>query len=174
MEAANLGAYLSAWPEELDSALAILARAPSYRPAIDAWVSAAFAVRRRWPVDRAGTSISIPTWFYGHEPTNLFATRIAKYFANALREDTLLHRCRGGIVYLPGHAGTVQEIFQAVTENFYAADATQIAPMILIGIDYWTTTYPAWPLLERLGNGRLMGTVIHCVDDVAEAVRLLG
>jgi predicted Rossmann-fold nucleotide-binding protein len=174
MEAANLGAYLSAWPEELDSALAILERAPSYRPAIDAWVSAAFAVRRRWPVDRAGTSISIPTWFYGHEPTNLFATRIAKYFANALREDTLLHRCRGGIVYLPGHAGTVQEIFQAVTENFYAADATQIAPMILIGIDYWTTTYPAWPLLERLGNGRLMGKVIHCVDDVAEAVRLLG
>ena len=88
-------------------------------------------------------------------------------------EDTLLHRCRGGIVYLPGHAGTVQEIFQAVTENF-AADATQIAPMILIGIDYWTTTYPAWPLLERLGGGRLMGKVIHCVDDVAAAVRLLG
>ena len=48
---------------------------------------------------------------------------------------------------------SVQEIFQAVTENFYAADATQIAPMILIGIDYWTTAYPAWPLLERLGDG---------------------
>ena len=174
MEAANLGAYLSPWPDDLNSALAMLARAPSYQPTVDAWVSAALAVRRRWPADRAGTSISIPTWFYGHEPTNLFGTQIAKYFANALREDTLLHRCRGGIVFLPGQAGTVQEVFQAVTENFYAADATQIAPLILIGIDYWTTTYPAWPLLERLGEGRLMGKVIHVVDDIAEAVRLLG
>ena len=174
MEAANLGAYLSPWPEDLDAALTILARAPSYRPTIDGWASAAFAVRRRWPIDRAGASLSIPTWFYGHEPTNLFATKIAKYFANALREDTLLHRCRGGIVYLPGQAGTVQEIFQAVTENFYAADAGQIAPMILIGIDYWTTRYPAWPLLERLGHGRLMGKVVHCVDDVADAIDLLG
>jgi predicted Rossmann-fold nucleotide-binding protein len=173
MEAANLGAYLSPWPTELDAALTILARAPSYRPTIDGWAAAAFAVRRHWSIDRAGASISIPTWFYGHEPTNLFATKIAKYFANALREDTLLHRCRGGIVYLPGHAGTVQEIFQAVTENFYAADASQIAPMILVDIDYWTTRYPAWPLLERLGDGRLLGKVVHCVDDVAEAVDLL-
>ena len=81
-------------------------------------------VRARWPITGAGRSLSIPTWFYGHEPTNVFATDIAKYFSNALREDTLLNRCRGGVVYLPGQAGTVQEIFQAVTENFYAADAS--------------------------------------------------
>jgi len=112
MEAVNLGAYLSPWPADLDDALAILAGAPSYRPNIDAWSNAAFQIRQRWPVDRAGPSISIPTWFYGHEPTNVFATKIAKYFANALREDTLLHRRRGGIVYLPGRAGTVQEIFR--------------------------------------------------------------
>jgi predicted Rossmann-fold nucleotide-binding protein len=136
-------------------------------------VGTAFAVRERWPADRAGASISIPTWFYGHEPTNLFATKIAKYFANALREDTLLHRCRGGIVYLPGQAGTVQEIFQAVTENFYAADASQIAPMILVGTDYWTNAYPAWPLLERLGDGRPMGDVIHCVDKMSDVTDLL-
>ena len=65
---------------------------------------------------------------------------IAKYFANALREDTLLHRCRGGIVFFPGQAGTVQEIFQAATENFYAAGPTLVAPMILVGVDYWTTS----------------------------------
>jgi predicted Rossmann-fold nucleotide-binding protein len=173
MEAANLGAYLSPWPDDLDKALVILASAPSYRPDIDDWSSAAFEVRRRWPGDLAGPSISIPTWFYGHEPTNVVASKITKYFANALREDTLLHRCRGGIVYLPGQAGTVQEIFQAVTENFYAADASQIAPMILVGIDYWTKTYPAWPLLQRLGEGRPMGGVIHCVDDVVAAAELV-
>jgi predicted Rossmann-fold nucleotide-binding protein len=173
MEAGNLGAYLSTWPDAVDEALAMLSPVPTYRPDVDAWTATAFAVRERWPVAATGTSLAIPTWFYGHEPTNLFATGIAKYFTNALREDTLLHRCRGGIVYLPGQAGTVQEIFQAVTENFYAADRSQIAPMVLLGVDYWTQALPAWPLLQRLGTGRPMAEVIHCTDDIASAVDLL-
>jgi predicted Rossmann-fold nucleotide-binding protein len=174
MEAANLGAYLSPHPDALAPALELLAAAPTYHDGMDSWLRAAFAVLERWPLERAGRSFSIPTWFYGHEPTNVFATGIAKYFANALREDTLLHRCRGGIVYLPGQAGTVQEIFQAVTENFYAADPAQIAPMVLVGVEHWTTTYPAWPLLQSLGDGRRMDGVLHCVDTVAEAAQLLG
>jgi len=108
-----------------------------------------------------------------HEPTNVFATEIAKYFFNALREDTLLHHCEGGVVYLPGQAGTVQEIFQAVTENFYAADASLVVPLILVGREYWTDVYPAWPLLQRLGAGRAMGELIYCVDGVKEAADLL-
>jgi len=67
----------------------------------------------------------------------------------------------------------VQEIFQAVTENFYAADATLIAALILVGRQYWTETYPAWPLLRRLGADRPMGESIHCVDSVKEAADLL-
>jgi predicted Rossmann-fold nucleotide-binding protein len=173
MEAANLGAYLSSWPASLDDALTIMKRTPSFRPSIDAWAHCAFQVRARWPISGAGRSLSIPTWFYGHEPTNVFATVIAKYFSNALREDTLLNRCSGGVVYLPGLAGTVQEIFQAVTENFYAADASLIAPLILVGRHYWTDTYPAWPLLQRLGADRPMAESIHCVDSVREATNLL-
>ena len=46
----------------------------------------------------------------------------------------------------------MQEIFQAVTENFYAADATQVAPLVLVGVDYWTNQLPAWPLLRQLGS----------------------
>ena len=173
MEAANLGAYLSPWPDSLDEALTIMKPASSYRPSLDSWARSAFGVRARWPITDAGRSISIPTWFYGHEPTNVFATDIAKYFSNALREDTLLHRCEGGLVFLPGQAGTVQEIFQAVTENFYAADASLIAPLILVGRQYWTDTYPAWPLLQRLGVGRPVAELIYCVDDVKEATNLL-
>ena len=45
--------------------------------------------------------------------------------------------------------------------------------MILVGVDYWTRELPAWPLLQRLGEHRSMGRVIHCVDDVAEAAALL-
>jgi len=172
MEAANLGAYLSTWPGALEDALMIMTPAPTFVPSLDAWAGAAFEVRGRWPVAEAGRSLSIPTWFYGHEPTNVFATEIAKYFSNGLREDTLLHYCGGGVVYLPGQAGTVQEIFQAVTENFYAADAS-LVPLILIGRKYWTDVYPAWPLLQRLGAGRAMGELIYCVDDVKEAAELL-
>ena len=129
MEAANLGAYLSPWPGSLDDALMIMTPPLHYWPSVDAWAQSAFRVRARWPIASAGRSLSIPTWFYGHEPTNVFATTIAKYFSNALREDTLIHRCGGGVVYLPGMAGTVQEIFQAVTENFYAADVSLVTPL---------------------------------------------
>ncbi|GAA2101650.1 LOG family protein [Microlunatus panaciterrae] len=173
MEAANFGAYLSPWPDRLDEALGILAEIPSYRPRVDAWAAQAFRVRDRWPLARAGSSIGIPTWFYGHEPSNPFATRIAKYFTNALREDSLLQRCGGGIIYLPGAAGTVQEIFQAVTENFYAADDTQVTPMVLVGRDYWTEEFPAWPLLQRLGHRRPMAASIHCVEDIAAAAEIV-
>ncbi|MCW2809672.1 MAG: hypothetical protein JWP61_130 [Friedmanniella sp.] len=173
MEAANLGAYLSPWPDALDEALTLLAAAPGYAGTVDRWLAAGFGVRERWPVAEAGRNLSIPTWFYGHEPTNVFGTGIAKYFANALREDTLLHRCRGGIVYLPGEVGTEQEIFQAATENFYATDESQVAPMVLVGANYWTQTYPAWPLLERLGGRRAMGRAVHCVETVAEAAAVL-
>jgi predicted Rossmann-fold nucleotide-binding protein len=176
MEAANLGAYLSPWPGALPAALGLLAAVPgcsSSEGGVDAWVGAALAVRRRWPASAAGRSLGVPTWFYGHEPTNVFATGIAKYFANALREDTLLHRCRGGVVYLPGQAGTVQEVFQAVTENFYAVDADRVAPLVLLGEDYWRTTLPVWPLLTRLAAGRRMADHVFCVDDVGAAVELL-
>ena len=54
----------------------------------------------------------------------------------------------------------------------YAADASLIAPLILVGRQHWTDTYPAWPLLQRLGDGR-MGELIYCVDDVYEATSLL-
>ena len=51
--------------------------------------------------------------------SNAFAPRIAKYFANATREDGLLARCNAGVVFLPGAAGTVQEIFDNATPNYY-------------------------------------------------------
>src|SRR3712207_7554562 len=38
------------------------------------------------------------------------------------REDTILRLSRGGIVFAPGLAGTVQEVFQAATKTFYHTD----------------------------------------------------
>lgn len=173
MEAANLGARFAGAPDSFDQALELLGTVPGFQPSLDRWAEVALQVRDLCPETAAGHSIGIPTWFYGHEPPNAFATEIAKYFTNALREDTLLARCRGGIVYLPGKAGTVQEIFQAVTENYYAADESLIAPMVLVGVDYWTEHFPAWQLLQSLGRERAMGRSIFCVDTVDEAADLL-
>lgn len=171
MEAANLGARLSNEPPEmLDDALARLAACPSFRPSVDDWVDTAREVLTTHPGD--GESLGIPTWFYGHEPTNLFATAIAKYFRNALREAILLEVCDAGIVFLPGVGGTLQEVFQDACENYYADEAT-VAPMVLVGTTYWTETLPAWPLLTALAKGRPMEGHVHLVATAAEAADLV-
>lgn len=171
MEAANLGAYLSnASDGDVHAALDTLAAVPGFRPSVSAWARAAAAVVERHP---EGTpSLGIPTWFYGHEPPNYFATHIAKYFANAIREAILLELCRGGIVFLPGAAGTVQEIFQDACENYYGA-REKVTPMVLVGRDHWENRYPAWPMLRSLAEGRAMADSIFLVDTVEEAVEVL-
>lgn len=171
MEAANLGAYLSrASDGDVQAALDTLAAVPGFRPSVSGWARAAAAVVERHP---GGTpSLGIPTWFYGHEPPNYFATHIAKYFANAIREAILLELCRGGIVFLPGAAGTVQEIFQDACENYYGA-REKVTPMVLVGKDHWENRYPAWPMLRSLAEGRAMEASIFLVDSVEEAVDVL-
>ncbi|MGW8502336.1 LOG family protein [Streptomyces sp. CLCI03] len=171
MEAANLGAYLAPAPDEaLAEALELLAKAPSFAPSVSEWAGAAFAVRERFPA--GGDSVGIPTWFYGHEPPNAFAGHIAKYFANATREDGLLARSNAGVVFLPGAAGTVQEIFDNTTANYYESRG-EPAPMILVGRAHWTEHLPAWPLLQALARGRAMESRIALVDSVDEVPDVL-
>jgi predicted Rossmann-fold nucleotide-binding protein len=174
MEAANLGAYLARYPDSaLDDAVGALGAARDFRSDPTAWARAAFAVRAAFPAERAGESLSVPTWFYGHEPPNAFATAIAKYFSNAAREDWLLARAASGLVFLPGAAGTVQEIFQAATPAYYTPVGTAVRRLILVGVNHWTNTLPAWPLLRALAYSRPMATTIHLVDTAAEAGILL-
>ncbi|AVT33379.1 hypothetical protein C6361_32465 [Plantactinospora sp. BC1] len=119
--------------------------------------------------------LAIPTWLYGHEPANLFAGRIAKYFSNAIREDTILRLARGGIVFAAGRAGTVQEVFQAATKTFYGTDGDS-GPYVFLDSAFWTQTLPIEallrPLLALAPAGDLARSV-YVTDDVHEAVRLL-
>ncbi|MFS8478727.1 MAG: hypothetical protein FWJ93_07145 [Micromonosporaceae bacterium] len=178
MEAANLGAYLATRTEtELAAAIDRLAAAPDFRDH-EPYTRAALQVRAALPVDapwpRAG-GLSIPTWLYGHEPANLFAGRIAKYFSNALREDIILRLARGGVVFAPGRAGTVQEVFQAATKTFYATDGPS-GPFVFLDKGYWTEVLPVETLLRPLLAGSPHGdlaTLIHLTDDIEEAVALL-
>jgi predicted Rossmann-fold nucleotide-binding protein len=172
MEAANLGCFLADSPESaVTEAVAALAEVPSFRPSVDEWLRPALSVRAG--VTGPHDSLSIPTWHYGHEPSNVFATGIAKYFRNAVREAILLEICDAGIVFLPGAGGTVQEVFQDACENYYA-DESSVAEMVLVGRSYWTETLPAWPLLRDLAKGhRPMQDRVHLVDSVDEAAALL-
>lgn len=171
MEAANLGAWLSVHPEEsVEEALAILGEAPAFSDDVGGWATAAFAVRERFGSGAA--SLGIPTWFYGHEPPNPFASAIAKYFSNAIREDVLIRTCRGGLVFLPGAAGTVQEIFQAACENYYA-EAAQVVPMVLVGREHWTERLGVWGLLGALGAGRPFGPSVRLVAEPEEVLPAL-
>ncbi len=179
MEAANLGAYLSTCDSTvLDAAIEVLARAPDFRDH-DTYTAAALAVREQYRPEpgadwaRRG-GLSIPTWLYGHEPANLFAARIAKYFSNAIREDTILRLCRGGLVFAPGRAGTVQEVFQAATKTFYGSDGAS-GPYVFLGKDFWADL-PAPALLRTLLAATPAGdqsALVRLTDDVDEAVALL-
>ncbi len=180
MEAANLGAYLSTRPaEDLSLAIDQLAEHSDFRQS-QAYTAAALAVRKRFMPDPAAGwersgGLSIPTWFFGHEPANLFAARAAKMFSNAVREEQILKLSRGGIVFAPGRAGTVQEVFQATTMTYYGTVHSS-GPFVFIGRRFWTEELPVEKLLRPLLAGSPLGDqseLIHITDDLDEAARLL-
>ncbi|MEM1030658.1 MAG: hypothetical protein AAGN82_09925, partial [Myxococcota bacterium] len=175
MEAAHVGSWFAAADDAaVDEAIALLAEAPTYRDPL--WLAKAFEVRARFPASPVGPArhvgLGIPTWLYGHEPPNAFATHIAKYFANSVREDGLLTIARHGIVYTPGSAGTIQEIFQDACQNHYVT-AGVVSPMIFFGVRYWTEEKPVFPLLQRLAAGMEYGRWLSITDDPDEAVATL-
>ncbi len=177
MEAANLGSYMSMRSaDELAAAIDALTAAPDVHEQ-NAYTRAALDVRKQFPALGEWSScggLSIPTWLYGHEPANLFAGAIAKYFSNAIREDTILRLARGGIVFAAGRAGTVQEVFQAATKTFYASDGGS-GPYVFLDSEFWREL-PAPELLRTLfsstPSGDLSG-LVHVVDQVPDAMALL-
>jgi predicted Rossmann-fold nucleotide-binding protein len=170
MEAANLGAWLAPHPDAaIAAAIETLAEAPRFEQT-DPYLTAGAQVVAAHP--GGGSSLAVPTWFYGHEPTNQFATHIAKYFANSIREDGLLAIAQRGVVFAPGSAGTVQEIFQDATQNHYEVFDT-VSPMILFGAEYWTHTLPALPLLRKLAGQRRYAPLVAVAETADEVVSLL-
>jgi predicted Rossmann-fold nucleotide-binding protein len=155
MEAANLGAYCTGFTEpsvKLDAALEGIRKAPRYDH--KDWLSTGYtAWKGLGTPDKPGQSrsLGIPTWFYGHEPPNVFATDIAKYFENSVREEGLLAIALAGVVFAQGNAGTVQELFQDACQNYYATYDDTRSPMVLFDTSYWS---PSTPLQHHAGDKR--------------------
>ncbi|MFI5935991.1 LOG family protein [Actinoplanes sp. NPDC051494] len=184
MEAANLGAYFATrTTAELTRAVDLLAPAPAFMDH-DPFTAAALAVRAEFPPPAFAErdvvaqlmhgGLALPTWLYGHEPANLFAGQIGKYFSNAVREDSILRLARGGIVFAPGWAGTVQEVFQAATKTFYATDGPSGA-FVFLGVEHWAAL-PVEALLRPLLARSPHGDQSHLIvvtDSVDEAMAAL-
>jgi predicted Rossmann-fold nucleotide-binding protein len=117
-------------------------------------------------------SLGVPTWLYGHESPTIFATCIAKYFDNSIREDGLVSLARRGIVFAPGGAGTVQELFQDAAQNSYFA-LGEASPMVLLGTEFWTDTVPALGVLRSINPTSPWQDIVSVVDTAADAVAAL-
>ena len=167
MEATHFGAWMAGRSEaEVEDALSMLAPAPSFKD--EGWLRTAFEVCRKYPQEKF-RSLGIPTWLYGHEPATPFATDIAKFFMNSVREDILLSIAKGGIVYSPGSAGTLQEIFQDAAQNHYKTTG-DVSPMIFLGEEFFTKEVPVYPLLKNLVDPGKYNPLILSITDDAEKV----
>lgn len=168
MEASHLGAWMARrTDEEVEEALAMLSLAPTFRD--NGWLSTAFAVRNRYP-QSLYKSLSIPTWYYGHEPPTIFATHIAKFFNNSIREDTILTEAYGGLIYMPGSAGTLQEIFQEAVQDHYQSFGYS-SPMVFVGRKYWTDDVPVWPFIQTMiEKGHYRNLILDLCDTTDEIV----
>lgn len=180
MEATHLGAALSGESDSrLEWALELLAQEPEV-PAVGkvvnqegevdrklaarahAWFKPADQIART--IENPGESLAIPTWHYGHEPSTPFATWIAKYFQNSIREAGLTSLARQGIIFTEGKAGTLQEIFQDSNQNYYRTH-DHFSPMVFLGRDYWTEKIPAVAVLRNLFSPEDFEDYVLVTDD---------
>ena len=171
MEATHLGAWMSGRTEtETNDALSILKEAPSFKDRI--WLDTALQVMKKYP-QKHTQSLGVPTWLYGHEPATPFATHIAKYFDNSIREDSILTIAKGGIIYSPGSAGTMQEIFQEAVQNHYLSFG-YASPMIFMNKHYWTEEMPVYLLMEHLvQKGKYKNLLMTLTDSTDEIVKTI-
>jgi predicted Rossmann-fold nucleotide-binding protein len=135
-----------------------------WRPAIELYHSLG---------SNAGISLALPTWYFGRETFTPFASHIGKYFQNSLREDGLVTFCTGGVIYTPGKAGTVQEIFQDAAQNYYRSVNNRFSPMVFLGSEYWSSTLGAIPLLKQMFTEADFSSSVLVTDSIEQAADFL-
>jgi predicted Rossmann-fold nucleotide-binding protein len=146
MEAANLGGYLAERSDaDRDDAVDALAATGPWADDPAGYMGVADDIRERFAP--GSVSLAIPTWVIAGEPISQFASHIAKYFSNSIREDGMLAVATAGIVFAPGGAGTMQEIFQDAAQNAYRVFGR--SPMVFLDTQHYCVETGLYPTLER-------------------------
>jgi predicted Rossmann-fold nucleotide-binding protein len=189
MEATHLGAlFASSSEDQYGAAIKHLGKAPKLPAGLSAIVDKSgtpnmklVSLAHAWlrvaveilsSVVTPGASLGVPTWRYGHEPFTPFATDISKYFQNSIREDGLTSFGSHGIIFAPGKAGTIQEVFQNATNNYYLSFGT-FTPMVFLGRAYWTSSYPVMAVLGKLFTADQMKAHMLVTDEIEEAAQFV-
>ena len=193
MEATHLGALLAGQPDvELTAAIEHLASMAAFPEdarslvAMDgtvdldvlerlhAWQVPAFDLVAGLDPASRGQSLAVPTWFYGQEPPTPFASHVAKYFQNSVREDGLLAIAADGVIYARGRAGTVQEVFQDAAQNVYRPAGGRFSPMAFLDTDHcWSEELRVAPVLRHLFGDSDFGKYVRITPDPAEILAFL-
>jgi predicted Rossmann-fold nucleotide-binding protein len=146
MEAASLGAYLAERPQhDREAAVDALAGAGPWTGDPAGYMGVADGIRERFAP--GGVNLAIPSWVIAGEPISQFASHIAKYFSNSIREAGMLAVATAGIVFAPGGAGTMQEIFQDAAQNAYRTFGR--SPMAFLDTGHYCRDTGLYPALER-------------------------
>jgi predicted Rossmann-fold nucleotide-binding protein len=171
MEAGNLGAYMSGEGlNALQDALTMLAAAPTYPGNEAVYISAATSVRLKY--SDSGNSLAIPTWTYATEPTGQFSSQIGKYFSNSIREDGLLAIASWGVIFAPGSAGTLQEIFQDAAHNSYWSFGTR-APMVFLDKSVFLKDPSIFKVLQARATQDGYGDMVDVFSTPDEIVKFI-
>lgn len=151
---------------------------------LPAWEIAQELKDQLTPLNR---SLAVPTWHFGHEPFMPFATHIAKYFLNSIREDILLTLASCGIIYSEGRGGTIQEVFQDAAQVYYRGKNAPTTSMLFLDSKFWTLPevpdgkvhMPVMDLLQQLFVSTKNMTVeefkryVRLVDNTDEVVNII-
>lgn len=151
---------------------------------LPAWKIAQELKGRITPLNRR---LAVPTWYYGYEPFTRFATHVAKYFLNSIREGVLLTLASCGFVYSEGRGGIIEEVFQEAAQVYYCGENTPITSMVFLDSKFWTLPevpdgkehMPVMDLLQQLFFGTKNMTeqeykrYVHLADDAHEVVNII-
>ena len=77
----------------------------------------------------------------------------------------------GGIIFTPGSAGTIQEVFQEAAQDHYKT-CEVASPMAFMGVDFFTKDLPVYPfLVDMMARGRYHYLLLSISDDPEAVIR---
>ena len=77
-----------------------------------------------------------------------------------------------GVIYAPGSAGTIQEIFMDAAQNHYG-QLQVVSPMVFYDTAFWTEQTPVYPLLLQLATNKQYQTLIAIHDTPEDIIHFI-